>query len=633
MRKKTVLIHSNHSKLFTGFGKHKKNLLKYLYRTGKYEIVELSNGHKSDNDELKLLPWKVYGSYPSDPQRIAEIQKDPKLSHAANYGSEMIDEVIKEVKPDIYLGIEDIWAFGSFYSKPWWNKVNCIIHTTLDSLPILSEAVSAASSIKNYFVWASFAEKALKELGHQHVETVRGSLEVENFYRLSNKEKRELRQKFNLANNFIIGFVFRNQLRKSIPNLLDGFKLFQSEHANARLLIHTNWTEGWDIASLLKEKKIDFNLVYTTYVCAHCREYSIRPFCGYQINCESCGKQGGCETANIKTGVDEKQLNEIYNLMHVYCHPFTSGGQEIPVQEAKLTELITLVTNYSCGEDSCTEESGGLPLEWAEYREAGTQFIKASTSPKSIQEQLEKVYNMPHDEKEKMQKRSRQFVIDNFSIDVVGKRFEELFDSLPEVDWDFSFEEKMQNPRYEPDDSLPDLEWVKSLYLNVLNQQTSDDDEGVIHWLHRLKTDLQRDAVLDFFCKVARQHNGKINKSALLKEVDADPSPKIAYVMPESDEDVLISSSIISSLAKLHPNHHIYFFTNPQYFDLIDCHPDVFKVLPFFAELEDTLTLEGKADKKGVFDMVYTPYFETKRALTYTKNNKDIIEYNTYESS
>ena len=85
-------------------------------------------------------------------------------------------------------------------------------------------------------------------------------------------------------------------------------------------------------------------------------------------------------TTNIKAGVNESQLNEIYNLMDVYCHPFTSGGQEIPVQEAKLTELITLVTNYSCGEDCCGPDTGGLALDWAEYREPGTQFIKASTS-------------------------------------------------------------------------------------------------------------------------------------------------------------------------------------------------------------------------------------------------------------
>ena len=29
--------------------------------------------------------------------------------------------------------------------------------------------------------------------------------------------------------DFIIGFVFRNQLRKSVPNLLEGFKVFKEE--------------------------------------------------------------------------------------------------------------------------------------------------------------------------------------------------------------------------------------------------------------------------------------------------------------------------------------------------------------------------------------------------------------------
>lgn len=38
--KKKVLIHSNFCKAFTGFGKNKKNILRYLYDTGKYELFE-----------------------------------------------------------------------------------------------------------------------------------------------------------------------------------------------------------------------------------------------------------------------------------------------------------------------------------------------------------------------------------------------------------------------------------------------------------------------------------------------------------------------------------------------------------------------------------------------------------------
>ena len=68
--KKKIVIHSNHSRAFTGFGKHTKNILQYLYQTDKYEIVEFANGLAWDAKETKLLPWKCYGSLPSDPQRI-----------------------------------------------------------------------------------------------------------------------------------------------------------------------------------------------------------------------------------------------------------------------------------------------------------------------------------------------------------------------------------------------------------------------------------------------------------------------------------------------------------------------------------------------------------------------------------
>ena len=177
--------------------------------------------------------------------------------------------------------------------------------------------------------------------------------------------------------------------------------LQQEPRSNARLLLHTHWGEGWDIPRLLEEKGIDNNLVLTSYYCNQCRAYEVRPFAGQGIQCRHCGSPNSLNTTNVKEGVSEAQLNEIYNLMDVYCHPFTSGGQEIPVQEAKLTELITLVTNYSCGEDSCSPESGGLPLDWSEYREPGTQFIKASTHPESIAEQLQVVSEMPREERKK----------------------------------------------------------------------------------------------------------------------------------------------------------------------------------------------------------------------------------------
>jgi len=116
--------------------------------------------------------------------------------------------------------------------------------------------------------------------------------------------------------------------------------------------------------------------------------------------------------------------------MDVYCHPFTSGGQELPIQEAKSVGLITLVTEYSCGTDSCYEHQGGLPLKWSEYREPQTQFIKASTCPNDIAKQLKRVYEMDEMEKCEFSARAMNYVKEKFSVDTIAQKLKSILLSL-----------------------------------------------------------------------------------------------------------------------------------------------------------------------------------------------------------
>ena len=83
------------------------------------------------------MPWKCVGTLPDSQSRLAQLNKDPNLARAASYGGETIDSLIREFKPDIYIGVEDIWGFNKYWDKKWWNKTNCMIWTTLDSEPIL----------------------------------------------------------------------------------------------------------------------------------------------------------------------------------------------------------------------------------------------------------------------------------------------------------------------------------------------------------------------------------------------------------------------------------------------------------------------------------------------------------------
>jgi glycosyltransferase involved in cell wall biosynthesis len=479
--KKKILIHSNNTKALTGFGKHTKNIMRYLQTTKKYEIIEFANGVTWGDEQFQLRPWKAQGSLPNGAGTINELNKNKDRARAAGYGAETIDEAIKTYKPDIYVGIEDIWGFTGYWNKPWWDKINHMIWTTLDSQPILPLAMEAAPKTKNFYVWASFAEKDMIKAGQGHVKTLHGTVNTNDFYRFTTDDKKRLRSHFGLSDEFIVGFVFRNQLRKSVPNLLEGFKIFKKDCPKAKLLLHTHWAEGWDIPRLIEEKGIDNNDILTTYFCSECKNYDIRPFVGQKQNCKYCGAKETVNTTNIRQGVDEEQLNQIYNLMDVYCHPFTSGGMEIPIFEAKLTGLITLVTSYSCGEDSCTSESGSFPLDWSEYREPGTQFIKASTYPSSIAKQLKKVWKMESNKRFQLGKKARQWTIDNYSTEVIGKKLEEILDKMPDIDYDFDWDKEQKNKL----DLQKLVDEGKSLAI-VMPQSSSD-----LLWINSMLSNLK----------------------------------------------------------------------------------------------------------------------------------------------
>jgi len=618
MKKKTILLHSNSCKAFTGFGKNQKNILKYLYNTGKYNVIEAANMKMKDDPELDFLPWKCYGTIPKNHASLPAEQKQ-----MAGYGFFEIDEIVKIERPDVYIGVEDIWAFTNFHHKPWWNKVNSMIWTTLDSLPILPQAIQYAPKIKNYYVWSSFAEKAFKKIGYDNVKTLRGSLDTNNFYKLSDNKKSELREKNSInKKDFIVGFVFRNQLRKSVPNILDGFKTFNKDNPNSKLLLHTHWGEGWDILRLINEKEINKHNVLTTYFCSSCNNYEIKSFSGQELECPSC-KNKTSNTANVKAGVSEKQLNEIYNLMDVYCHPFTSGGQEIPVQEAKLVELITLVTDYSCGEDSCSDESGGIPLDWHEYREPGTQFIKASTDAKSIHKQLQHVYDMSEEERSLLGIKSRNWVVNNFSIEVIGSQLEKIIDDMPFLEDDVDIENVVYNELYEMKEHLENGEFIIDLYKNILNDDVDENTDGYKKWLSDLDSgSLDKNRLYHHFIEIAKKEN--LNKPVVFEDLLSkdDEGQRIAVVVPESGTDLILINSLMKNLKRKHKGYNIYVFTKLELFEYIEDNPNVYKCLQYSQVIDNPISMEGFGENKGFFEAAYYPTATTQITPCYIHNGK-----------
>jgi len=117
----------------------------------------------------------------------------------------------------------DTWSSYPFVERPWWNKIHCIPHKTIDSLPFLEDQIKHIKISKTFFVWSDFAEKEAIRLGLNNVKTIPGICKSAIIFKLNKLKKQELRQKFNISQNaFITGFVFRNQLRKLPKVLMEG---------------------------------------------------------------------------------------------------------------------------------------------------------------------------------------------------------------------------------------------------------------------------------------------------------------------------------------------------------------------------------------------------------------------------
>ena len=622
MNKKKVLLLTDFTLVKTGFARSAKALLSYLYKTGKYDLVHMCVGLSESSPDLKRTPWKSIGTLPDSQEKIAEINRDPKLKATAHYGSYLLDEVIENEKPDIFIGAQDIWGLDFAVSKHWFDKINSACWTTLDSLPLLPTAVELAPEIKNFWMWSSFATKEMHRLGHKHVKTVHGIIDTHNFKRLPSEERKALREKNNIPEDcYVIGYVFRNQLRKSAPNLIEGFKIFRDKNPNiknAKLLLHTSFAEGWDLKALADEHKVNWSDIITTHICSKCGKYEVKTFNRPNDKCRFCSSPA-LNTTGVALGVSEKELNEVYNLMDVYCHPFTSGGQEIPIQEAKLTELVTLVTNYSCGEEMCEPAANSLSLNWSEYREFGTQFIKASTDPKHIAARLEEVYVMDSVKKDKMGKAARNWVLENFSVKSVGKKIEKFLDSCKAIDKDNYPKSEKLDPHAKIPPCKNATQWLKELYKNILKTKVTSKDEGLVHWLNKLAEGASQQQVEEYFRNVASSSNSKAVKKSLIEQL-SDNKKRILYLMPEGELDLFVSTSLFSSIKELYPEHDLYVACQPNLRGFIFGDENIHKILDFNEQFNNVVNLKDEEGNQ-LFETVYTPSLNKNNFKQICKTN------------
>ena len=674
-KKKKVVIMTDWAGSSTGFSKHSRRLLEYLYNTNKYELINYATGIPYSCPETQRFPWKTIGCLPHTQQEldnyINQFPSDqrPVKHRDLGYGSMFIDKIIYDEKPDIICCIQDFWGFSFCIDKYWWNKINCMVHWTADSIPIFDEAIDKAEKLKYHYVWAQFAVNEIQNIIKKEAATLiqeqdidkikatqskiqalsrikclRGIAATDSFYKFETQKRLELRRYHGITDDmFIVGGLSRNQLRKLWPNLIHGFKLFKEQNPkiNAKLAFFTHFGEGWDIKRIAKYHGVDPKDILACYKCRKTKEFFILPYSGQDLDNPKTGDKGTLITVNVNDSLKIEQVNEWYNLLDCFCLPITSGGLEYGAAEAKLCELVTLINPYSAGEDLCDPKAQSLPLDYTTYYEIGTNFIKATVSPQSIADNLLKFYNFSSDKKQEMGKLARQWALDNFSASVIGKQYEEIFDSMPEVTWDFQpLDKDIKNPGFKLENQnfkTPE-EFIYCLYSNILKMpDVTPEDAGFKSWIQRLAAGQNPQEIYQFFIETAQKHNQEIQSQFPSKEIaskvidfedflDKTENKRLCVVVKESIGDVIMFTSLLKSIKQNYPAHDIYVFTKKECMEVFDGNSNVYKVLEYQPFMDSEIQMTGSGKNKGYFDVYINPNSQTQYFLNYLtqKNTKTI---------
>lgn len=635
MQKKRVLFLTDFAGAFTGFGKQCKLLLSYLYKTGKYEILNAAQGIVKYGPHNDKFPWKTIGVLPDDPVKIQQINQDPNLARNAAYGVLELTNIVNDFKPDIIFSINDTWGSQFVTEMPFFNKIPTVCWNTFDSLPLLPDTIQKGDKIKYYWTWSDFARKELHKHNFTHVKNQYPLVNTENFYKLPDSKIAEIKARFGISQDaFIIGFVFRNQLRKLINTQIEAYSLFKKHNPhikNTFLYTHTHYGEGWDIHRLCQQYGVDPREVLCTYVCKETGEYFIAPFHGQDIE-NPITKQKTLVTANVGIGVTDEQLNEIYNIFSLYSHPATSGACELPCVEAALTEKIITTAAYSFGEDIIENNKGSFPIKFTFYTEHGTQFLKSQPSPYDLSKIFAKVYEMDFKKKRQLEIESRKWALENYSIEINGQKIEEFIDSFNNIDYENLKFDDIKKQKFNPTAEIPNndnnKDWIKSLYKLILDVEVSDEDEGLIHWLQKIQESVPKDQIENYFRNVASQELLKTKEIKFEDLLDLNDKGRILYVMPESAGDIFLSTALFKSIKNRYPEYTFYVATKPQYKDILNGNPYVDKWIEYNPIMDNLIWLEGNNSHNGYFDIAYLPYFSTQRMLNYLHNGKDKIDFN-----
>ena len=235
---------------------------------------------------------------------------------------------------------------------------------------------------------------------------------------------------------------------------------------------------------------------------------------------------------------------------------------------------------------------------------------------------------MKPEKKIEMGKRARKWVIDNFSIEVIGKAIEDFIDQSSYTNYDFSKPEEKRNPFYQIPHIEDDSGWLIEMYRNILKvSDVDEEDDGHKYWMQELKKGVPREKIEEYFRQVARKENSELFEDKKIEDFLGENQNRILFVVPRGEDEVFNSTALLPSIKAQYPDHDIYFSTNQSFIDIVNSNPFVYKFIPYSPVMQDIFWAEGRGEHNGYFDICYLPTSNVHENQNFTHNGKDVIQF------
>jgi len=168
---------------------------------------------------------------------------------------------------------------------------------------------------------SEFGRQVFQEgLPSRRIHLIHHGVDTTVFRPLPDRDRLKSHERF--RGKFVVGCVARNQPRKNIPALVQAFAHVSKKIDNLHLYLHMNPCDvGYDIVTLLRRHRLEGKADVTG------------------------------PDFSLHHGLEDEQLNRLYNLFDVMALPSTGEGFGLPILESFAAGVPVVATDYS----ACTE--------------------------------------------------------------------------------------------------------------------------------------------------------------------------------------------------------------------------------------------------------------------------------------